>query len=103
MRLDRLDGVGKIVWSDDSAIKGTLKGFFEGLTLKPKIISFAKPLIYCFRHHLLSCTRAELLDLNRSIVQVYHSRAPEVPVIKQHLTQHVEDLYHAIQHYKEYP
>jgi hypothetical protein len=74
MRLDRLDGVGKIV-----------------------------PLVYCFRNHLLSCSRAELLDLNRSIVQVYHSRAPEVPVIKQHLTQHVEDLYHAIQHYKEYP
>jgi hypothetical protein len=24
-------------------------------------------------------------------------------VIKQHLTQHVEDLYHTIEHYKEYP
>jgi hypothetical protein len=102
MRLDRLDGVGEIVWSDDSAIKGTLKGFFEGLTLKPQIIPFAKPLVSCFRHHLLSCSRAELLDLNRLIVQAYHSRAPEVPVIKQHLTQHVEDLYHAIQHHKEY-
>jgi hypothetical protein len=103
MRLDRLDGVGKIVWSDDSALKGTLEGFFEGLTLKPKIIPFTKPLVSCFRHHLLSCSRAELLDLNRSIVQAYHSQAPEVPVIKQHLTQHVEGLYHAIQHYKKYP
>ena len=102
MRLDRLDGVGKIVWSDDIAIKATLKGFFEGLTSKPQLSTFAKPLIYCFRHHLLSCTRAELLDLNRSIVQTYHSQAPEVSVIRQHLTQHVEDLYHAIQHYKEY-
>jgi len=103
MRLDRLDGVGKIVWSDDNAIKGTLKGFFEGLTLKPQIRPFAKSLVSCFRHHLLSCSRAELFDLNRSIVQAYHSQAPEVPVIKQHLTRHVEDLYHAIQHYKEYP
>jgi hypothetical protein len=103
MRLDRLDGVGRIVWADDSAIKGSLKGFFEGLTLKPQIIPFAKPLVSCFRHHLLSCSRAELFDLNRCIVQAYHSQAPEVPVIKQHLTQHVVDLYHAIQHYKEYP
>jgi hypothetical protein len=103
MRLDRLDGVGKIVWSDDSAIKGTLKGFFEGLTLKPQISPFAKSLVSCFRHHLLSCSPADLLDLNRSIVRAYHSQAPEVPVIKQHLTQHVEDLYQAIQHYKEYP
>jgi hypothetical protein len=103
MRLDRLDGVGKIVWSDDSALKGTLKGFFEGLTLKPQITPFARPLVSCFRHHLLSCNRTELFDLNRSIVQAYHSQAPEVPVIKQHLTQHVVDLHHAIRHYKEYP
>lgn len=103
MRLDRLDGVGKIVWSDDTAIKGTLKGFFEGLALKSQIRPFSKPLVSCFRQHLLSCSRAELLDLNRSIVQAYHSQAPEVPVIKQHLIQHVEDLYHAIQDYKEYP
>lgn len=103
MRLDRLDGVGEIVWSDDVAIKGTINGFLEGLTLKPPLGGCDKPLVSCFRHHLLSCSRAELLDLNRSIVQSYHSQAPEVPVIKQHLTQHVVDLYHAIQHYKEYP
>jgi hypothetical protein len=103
MRLDRLDGVGEIVWSDNIALKGTLKGFFEGLTLKPQISPFAKSLVSCFRHHLLSCSPADLLDLNRSIVRAYHSQAPEVPVIKQHLTQHVEDLYQAIQHYKEYP
>jgi hypothetical protein len=102
MRLDRLDGVDKIVWSDNIAIKGTLKGFFEGLALKPKIELFDNPLVSCFRQHLLSCSQSELLDLNRSIVQAYHLRAPEVPVIKQHLTQHVEDLYHAIRRYKEY-
>ena len=103
MRLDRLDGVGEILWSDSIAIKGTLKGFFEGLTLKPQIREFDKPLIYCFHNHLLSCSRSEFFDLNRSIVQAYHSQAPEVPVIKHHLTQHVENLYHAIRHYKEYP
>jgi len=103
MRLDRLNGVGEIVWSDDIAVKGTLKGFFEGLTLKPQISEFDKPLAYCFQKHLLSCSRAELIDLNRSIAQTYHSQAPEVPVINQHLTQHVEDLYYAIQNYKEYP
>jgi hypothetical protein len=102
MRLDRLDGVGEIVWSDNFAIKGTLKGFFEGLMLKSQISSFIKSLVSSFRQHLVSCSRAELFDLNRSIVQAYHPQAPEVPVIKQHLTQHVVDLYHAIQHFKEY-
>jgi hypothetical protein len=103
MRLDRLDGVGEIVWSDDIAIKGTLKGFFEGLMLTPQMSSFTKSLVSSFHQHLLSCSPAELFDLNRSIVQAYHPQAPEVPVIKQQLTQHVADLYHTIQHFKEHP
>ncbi len=44
MRIDRLDGVGDIVWSDDVALKGILKGFFEALALKPLISVFPEPL-----------------------------------------------------------
>ncbi|EFK08504.1 conserved hypothetical protein [delta proteobacterium NaphS2] len=33
MRLDRLDGVGEMVWLDDFAVGATVKGFFEGLRL----------------------------------------------------------------------
>lgn len=103
MRLDRLDGVGEIVWSGDIAVQGTLKGFFEGLDLKPQVSLFTEPLVDCFRTHLLSCTYTDLLDLNRSIVQAYHPRTPETPVIKQHLERHVDDLYNAIRQYKKYP
>jgi hypothetical protein len=103
MRLDRLDGVGEIVWSDDIAVQGTLKGFFEGLDLKPQVSLFTEPLADCFRIHLLSCTYTDLLDLNRSIAKTYHPKAPETPVIRQHLDQHVDDLYYAIRQYKKYP
>jgi len=96
MRIDRLDGVGEIVWSDDVALKGILKGFFEGLALKPLFSVFSEPLDHCFREHLLSCRREDFLDLNRAIVCTYPSQAPEVPVIRQHLGKHVEDLYNAV-------
>jgi len=96
MRIDRLDGVGEIVWSDDAALKGILKGFFEALALKPKISAFAEPLNVCFRQHLLSCRRADFFDLNQALVCTYPSQAPEVPVIRQHLGKHVEDLYNTI-------
>ena len=96
MRLDRLDGVGDIVWSDDVALKGILKGFFEALALKPKISAFAEPLNECFRQNLLSCSRADLFDLNQTLVSTYPLEAPEVPVIRQHLGKHVEELYNAI-------
>lgn len=96
MRIDRLDGVGDIVWSDDVALKGILKGFFEALALKPLICAFAESLSDCFRQHLLSSSRADFFDLNHAIVHTYPSQAPEVPVIRQHLGKHVEDLYNAI-------
>lgn len=96
MRIDRLDGVGEIVWSDDVSLKGILKGLFEGLALKPLFSVFSEPLDHCFREHLLSCRRKDFFDLNQAIVCTYPSQAPEVPVIRQHLGKHVEDLYNAV-------
>ena len=32
MRIDRLDGVGDVVWAEDYCLEGTVAGFFEGLT-----------------------------------------------------------------------
>ncbi len=96
MRIDRLDGVGEIVWSDDVALKGILKGFFEGLALKPLAKVFQEPLDQCFRQHLLSCSRQDFLELNHAIVHTYPSQIPELPVIRQHLGKHVEGLYNAI-------
>jgi hypothetical protein len=96
MRIDRLDGVGEIVWSDDVALKGILKGFFEGLASKPPIRVFPEPIGHCFRQQLLSCSRADFFDLNHAIVHKYPPQAPEVPVIRQHLEKHVKGLYNAI-------
>lgn len=96
MRIDRLDGVGDIVWSDDVALKGILKGFFEALALKPEISVFSDPLNDCFRKHLLSCSRADFYDLNHAIVHRFPSQTPEVTVIRQHLGKHVENLYNSI-------
>ncbi|OEU66935.1 MAG: hypothetical protein BBJ57_06515 [Desulfobacterales bacterium PC51MH44] len=96
MRLDRLGGVGEIVWSDDLAVEGTLKGFFEGLALKPPIDLLPLPLVDCFQKHLLSCSQADLIDLSQAMVNAYNPQAPEVPVIKQNLQSHVMILYNAI-------
>jgi hypothetical protein len=96
MRIDRLDGVGGIVWSDKMALKGILKGFFEGLALKPETSVFTEPLDRCFIQHLLSCSRTDFVDLNHAIAHTYPSQAPEVQVIQKHLGKHVEDLYDTV-------
>ena len=97
MRLDRIDGVGPIVWSDDIAVKATLEGFFEALTLKHPISLLSDPIAPCFRKHLLSCSESDVFDLSKGIVDAYNPLAPEVPIIKQNLETHVEVLCNAIQ------
>jgi hypothetical protein len=96
MRIDRLDGVGDIVWSDEVALIGILKGFFEGLALKSFVSVFAEPLDHCFYEHLLSCSRADFFDLNHAIAHTYPSQTPEAPIIRRHLGKHIKDLYNAV-------
>jgi hypothetical protein len=96
MRLDRLDGVGEIVWSSDVAVEGTLKGFFQGLALKPSVDLLQDSVVDSFRKHLLSCSEADLFDLSQAIVNAYNPQAPEIPVIKQNLHSHILILYKSI-------
>ena len=103
MRLDRLDGVGEIVWTGRIVLGPTIRGFLEALALKPLISSLAEPLVDLFRKHLLSCSRIDLLDLNIALVQKLHPRTPDVAVIKKHLEQHTNELYDAVKHYCDCP
>lgn len=102
MRLDRLDGVGEIVWADRIAMEPTMRGFLEALAPAP-IGFLAEPPAALFGQYLLACSRPDLLDLNHAIVHKYNPQAPDVAVIKKHLKQHTNDLYDAIQNYRDYP
>jgi hypothetical protein len=92
MRLDRFDGVGDIVWTDQSAVQSTLAGFFDGLALKPSVESMPDSIERCFRYYLSVCTKENLYDLSKAVVKRFNRRAPEVRVVKQHLKEHVEEL-----------
>lgn len=98
-RLDRLNGVGAIVWSDDIAVEETLKGFLEGLDNKPPIGSSSDSIAARFQNYLLSCTETDLYDLSRVIVDACNPLAPEIPVIKQNLKRHTEVFLKALQNF----
>ena len=98
-RLDRLDGVGDIVWSDNIAVEGTLKGFLKGL---PKISSnnlIPDTLATDFINYISCFTKTDLLELCNSIVNTYNPMSPDVPVIRQNLRNHVEILFNSIKKY----
>ncbi|MDO9565783.1 MAG: hypothetical protein Q7J15_03485 [Candidatus Desulfaltia sp.] len=97
MRLDRIDGVGDIVWSDDIAVQGTLKGFFQGLRRKDSTGLFSDSFDTYFHDYLLSsCTEKDFYDLSLAIVDSYNPLAPEIPVIRQNIKKHAKILFDVV-------
>jgi hypothetical protein len=97
MRLDRLDGIGNLVWAADISVKGTLQGFFKGLELRPSPDRLPDTIGNCFRAYLFSLDLKDLADLCFAIADSYNPKAPEVPVIKKNLQKHAKSLYETIQ------
>jgi hypothetical protein len=97
MRLDRLDGIGEMVWSDSIAVEPTLIGFLEALSIKSDVPSLPDSPLACFIAYLASCTEGDLIDLTTAIVRRFNPQMPGLAVVKKNIRPHVEALYAAIQ------
>jgi len=96
MRLDREDGVGELVWSDPGVVQSTVTGFFDGLAQKPADPILPDAVDTCFLYYLSICSRQDLFELSESILHTFPPAAPEIPLISQHLAEHVRLLVESI-------
>ena len=98
MRIDRLDGVGDLVWAEDFVLNATVEGFLEGLEILETQGRFplGKPrdiltLIKVF-------SEEEWLRLADILLDDYSkNHHQEVPVILGHMERHVARLNQTIQ------
>ena len=97
MRLDRLDGIGEMVWSDSIAVEPTLIGFLEALSIKPDISSLPDSPLACFIAYLASCTEGDLIDLTATIVNRFNPQMPGLVVVQKNISSHVKALHASIQ------
>ena len=89
MRLDRLDGVGPVVWAPDEAVTASVSGFFEGLAIVVRRHGLPEELSHRFKGHLSGLEQRECEDLLTGIFSsLYHPQAPELPVLTAHLADH---------------
>jgi hypothetical protein len=98
MRLDRLDGVGQIVWAGPQAVQGTLLGFLDGLALQARHQLIPEQLAVYVRKYIKALSKVELHDLLTAIVGRYHSQLPELNLIRNQLTRHTAAVKDAIGH-----
>jgi hypothetical protein len=93
MRLDRLDGIGEMVWSDSIAVEATLIGFLEALSMKPDVQSLPDSPLACFIAYLTSCTEGDLIYLTEAIINRFNPQMPGLILVKKNIHQHVETLH----------
>jgi hypothetical protein len=97
MRLDRLDGVGDIVWADEKCVDATLAGFFLGLESKKAFRD------YCgsqgeFLTLLRSFSMEDLATTFNVVVEQYE-KTKDFPTIEKNLGNHVARLYLTLRNY----
>lgn len=96
MRIDRCDGVGKLLWASDTSVYGVVAGFFDALATKPDIPGFPAAIDTCFRYYLSCCTASDLLDVSQAIIEGINPFDLDLPIIKRHLERHIETLFEGI-------
>jgi hypothetical protein len=95
MRIDRLDGVGDVVWADDFCVDATVKGFFQGLALKqdPEDCCGSQGV---FMKLLQSFSRDDLRIAFESMIEQY-AKTKDSLVIEKHLGRHIDEFYLTLQ------
>jgi hypothetical protein len=97
MRLDKLNGIGDIVWADEKCVDATLAGFFLGLESKKAFLK------YCgSREEFLTLLRSfsmdDLATTFKPIIEQYE-KTKDFPVIKRNFGNHVDRLYLTLRNY----
>ena len=95
MRLDKLDGLGEVVWIENKCVEATLRGFFDALTLK---VDFTNSIgnTEGFLTLLLSFSVNDLRTLVNPLLEQYRGTGDFSAVISN-LDKHIEELYVTLQ------
>jgi hypothetical protein len=99
MRLDRIEGVGDMVWSGKATIEATFTGFLDALSVKPDMDVLPDSVLACFVAYFSGCQASDLLDLSEAIVDRFNPRMPGLSVIKKNLNEHAETLHGTFQQF----
>jgi len=92
MRLDRLDGVGDVVWAEDYCLEGVVVGFLEGLALGDEKFRRGIPSGAVILDLLRSFTKKDWLQMLEQYLDIYELSQEELPLIQDHADTHLDKM-----------
>jgi len=96
-RLDRLDGVGEIAWAGDHAVDSTIRGFLAGMKAQVEDGMCDDMLVRQFLPAAKGLSPGELAEIFQIVTDSYDEDAPDLPVILDHLVDHILQVYRVLQ------
>ncbi|MGO9569538.1 MAG: hypothetical protein ACLP5H_18565 [Desulfomonilaceae bacterium] len=97
MRLDRLDGVGVIVWAGAHAVEGAISGFLAGMKAQVACGMCEDMLLQHFLLETKKMSPAEVAEIFQMVIESYNEESPDSPVILDHLADHIFQVYRLFQ------
>lgn len=94
MRLDRLNGIGKIVMLDPRVIEATIKGFLQALDEKSTGCGYPD-LRSVFIEFFRQFSRGQIMQIMGNILESYHPEPSEINLLEQNFESHCR-LLHSI-------
>ncbi len=95
-RLDRIDGVGETVMAGDYAVDATLRGVAQALATQVAEARLHAELLQEFVDQAGKICPADLAGIFGAVVSSYPDDAPDVPIIREHLINHVLRVYQGL-------
>jgi hypothetical protein len=92
LRIDRLDGVGSMVWVETDVVPNIIRGFFKGLELQVENSHIPPAMVAAFKLFLLHLPETDIQDIFLGIVHQMDPKSPDLPVIKKNRHRHVETV-----------
>lgn len=93
MRLDREDGVGHTLWAGSQVLEATVQGFADALKIKTRLGHCDRSLIRKFSRFAAGTSLEELAQLSRAVVESYDEEAPDSPVVRENVVDHLLALH----------
>lgn len=93
MRLDRLDGAGDMAWAGEACLKAAIRGFIDGMRAKRGEGRCDPALFERFLDIIARMSPVGWAEVFREVWESYDPDAPDVPVIRERLQDHVFQVY----------
>jgi hypothetical protein len=97
MRLDRMDGIGDFTWAPKKYVPVIIQGFWAALETNRVEGRISKRFLGTFRELARLTSLEEFVEMFAMVVDGYDPEAPDYEPIVENLTDHIWEVYKALQ------